>query len=148
MSKISPVCGSTKIVKLSKLSIASTMTKHSYSTLKLKNSLIKKIYAASIAKARVSLKFQKDSNNERLDTLVSVEREYIQNLFCLKNKKASTDKFLIPANQKTPEIKPCKNEKTKNLIRNSSHCRKISSQRKFDSTCSSPRSDLLSRILF
>ena len=149
MSRNSPVCIGSRFQDSPKLLMPSRDANITSTKMKLKNSVIKKIYAASIEKARFSLQLQKENLDERLDTLVSVERKFVQNLICFR-KKGSVDKLFIADNQKTPKSSVCKNVRKKkgSSISNLSHCRKPSFARRLESGYCSPENDTLSKILF
>jgi hypothetical protein len=112
--------------------------------LKIKHSSIMKILKANIVKAKNSLKNQKSLNEERLETLVSVEKEYIHSLINVRKKKIIFDEIL----DTSPNTK-IKNtdRREKKPRRNLSHSRKSSLKRRCDTTCSSPKSDWISKIL-
>lgn len=114
------------------------------SKLKLKTSFTVKAVKSKSKKLRNSLIILNDTPEDYLETLVSIEREYIKTLI---NFKKSRTCFLKKTKIKTPERKQCKNfKRKKSPIIKLTHRRKLSSGRKYDSTCSSPKSDKLSKF--
>lgn len=147
MSKISPACISKKAFKLKGIFPQDSSKNLCSSKLKLKDSVIMKIFLANLKKAKISLR-QKDPNVEIIDTLVSVEREYVKNLVSIRSKKVPKKYFMSP-DMNTPNEKKTKAyRRKKTSYGHLSHSRKNSSLRKFDSTCSSPKSEALSKIYF
>ena len=143
MSKASPV---SPWIRYSDVKIIPSNFSSGGSRLKLKNLIIQKIFKLSFKKAKNSLKPAKDPNDELMENLVSVEREYVKSLISSRfsRSRGGSGDF-----QKTPERKPCKKFKRKKLSGECpKHVKRASSTRKYDSTCSSPLSDKLSRILF
>ncbi len=113
-------------------------------TLKLRTSVIQKNSKPKLKKARSSVKPRMKSPEDRLETLASIEREYIKTLI---NIKKSYTSIFRPNRDKTPEKKPCKRFKRKKNSIEAVHRRKESSVKKYDSTCSSPKSDKISHCL-
>lgn len=147
MSKASPACISKKPFDIKNAFTQESSKNIRPSKLKLKDSVILKIFTASVKKAKVSLR-QKDPQEDILETLVSVEREYVKKLINIQSKKG-IKKSCFGTNINTPDEKKTKAyRRKKTSYGNLSHSRKNSSLRKFDSTCSSPKSDALSRVLF
>lgn len=143
MSKASPV---TSFTRYSENTLPESSIHRINSKPKLKNLIIERIFKLSLKKAKNCLKQVKDQNSENIDNLVLVEREYVKNLI---NSKGSRKRGGSGEVQKTPERKPCKNfRRKKSSIDGTKHAKRGSSIRKYDSTCSSPLSDKLSRILF
>ena len=150
MSRNSPVCTSIRFQDSPKLLISSRNASITSTKMRLKHSVIKKIYAASIEKARFSLMLQKENCDERLDTLVSVEREFVQNLICFRKIKRNPDSLSIPYDQKTLKNELYKNIKGKRTssISSISHSRKIAIQRKAESGYCFPDADTLTKAQF
>ena len=146
MSKVSPATIHTRYSENSCLE--STLTRVC-SKLKLKNLIIEKFFKPSLKKSKNCqrpAKDPKDQTDEIIDNLVLVEREYVKNLINSRwsRKRGGSDEV-----QKTPERKPCKKfRRKKSSIDGTKHVKRASSIRKYESTCSSPLSDKLSRILF
>jgi len=115
-----------------------------HSKLKLKTSFTVKAVKTKSQKMRNSLIIHNDSPEDYMETLVSIEREYIKTLI---NFKKSRTCFIKKTKIKTPEPKQCKSfKRKKSPIIKLTHRRKVSSGRKYDSTCSSPKSDKLSKF--
>ncbi|OMJ88946.1 hypothetical protein SteCoe_8951 [Stentor coeruleus] len=147
MSKASPACISKKPFNIKNAYTQESSKSIHPSKLKLKDSVILKIFSASVKKAKVSLR-PKDPQEDIFETLVSVEREYVKKLFSIRSKKG-IKKSCFETNINTPDEKRTKVvRRKKTSTGNLSNSRKNSSLRKFDSTCSSPKSDALSRVLF
>ena len=112
--------------------------------LKLRTSLTQKDSKLKSKKARSSVKPRIKSPEERLETLASIEREYIKTLINIKKSYIS---IIKGKREKTPEKKPCKKfKRRKGSVEPPVHRRKASSVKKYDSTCSSPKSDKISKM--
>ena len=150
MSRNSPTSSSISSQEMPRILIQSRNTNTVSNKLKLKHFVIQKIFTASIAMARESLQSQKENADERLETLVNVEREYVQHLVGSRKKYDSACKLIIPEHHKTPNTQILKNLKRKKRtsISNLSNCRKTSVQRRHASGVCSPQSGTLSKILF
>ena len=136
---------------MTRILIPSRNANFRWNKLKLKHFDIQKIFIESIAMARESLCNQKDNTDERLETLVSVEREYVQHLLGSRKKYDSTCKLIIPEQYNTPSDQILKNIKRKKRISisNLSKCRKRKTLRRRDASgCYSSRSDAVNKILF
>ena len=141
MSKASPV---SPRARYSDIKFTPSNFSSSGSKLKLKNLIIQKIFKLSLKKAKNCPK-PESTNDDLITSLVSVEREYVKSLISSKILRSRGGSGEV---QKTPERKPCKIFKRKKGSGDcSKHVKRANSTRKYDSTCSSPFSEKLSRIL-